>query len=119
MAEFKSKNSNSVIEAWQWNFNENQEEPPIWINDALCRWPAKNSMAFWPDGNYNPEDVEWGSTPHCVIKTNFPNKELIVAQTDYIMRRADGSIWRAAATPFEAFYEPFDGDPETPEVEIE
>jgi len=38
-----------VIEAWHWLFNDEQEEPPDWMTDALHRWPEPNSASFEPD----------------------------------------------------------------------
>lgn len=118
MAKFRAKASKSIIDAWQWNFSENQSEPPVWVDDALIHWPATNSIAFWPDGNFK-EDDKWSTTPHIAIKVGLPGMPEIQAfPTDYIIRRSDGTIWRASADRFEAFYEPYD-EPQKPVAETE
>lgn len=36
------------IQAWHWRFSTEQAEEPVWIRDALHRWPQLGSIAFEP-----------------------------------------------------------------------
>ena len=94
-----------VIEAWQWLFNENQEEDPPWVLDAMNRkYGSPNSAAFWPDGNRRDDaDPNWTERPHIAIETLEGTHYAIPG--DFIIQGVKGELYPCKPDIFRLTYE--------------
>lgn len=83
------------IEAWQWNFSEEQEPAPTWMNDALHRYPEPNSAAFEPDHPDGPR-----------IAIGTLEGVMVALPGDWIIQGVQGELYPCKPDIFEATYEP-------------
>ena len=95
MAKFRKKPA--VIEAWQWNFSEEQDVAPAWMMDALGRWPGENGAAFEPD---HPDGARICIATLEGVMTASPG--------DWIIQGVKGDLYPCKPDIFEATYEPVD-----------
>ena len=84
-----------VIEAWKWNFSNDQEESPRWMNDALHRWPDMNGAAFEPDHADGPR--------LCIATLEGVH---IAIPGDWIIQGVKGELYPCKPDIFEMTYEP-------------
>lgn len=95
MAKFRKKPV--VIEAWQWNFDEPEQEPiPGWLNVASACWPTAgvNFETGHPDG------------PRIAIATL--EGVMVAKPKDWIIKGIKGELYPCKPDIFEATYEPVD-----------
>lgn len=82
------------VEAWQWNFNPQQEADPIWVRDALSVWPAVGGIAFEPDHPTGPRI--------CIATLDAI---AILSPGDYLVRGIKGELYPCKADIFEELHE--------------
>lgn len=91
------------VDAWQWQPGQlDAQDAPLWLNDAMLRYPERNSAAFWPDGNPNSMTDEWRTAPHIEV---MAHSILRARPGDYLVRFEDGTIEAMPALAFEELYE--------------
>lgn len=84
-----------VVYAWQWLFNDQQEEVPHWVTNALFRWPANNSINFEP---------EYPDGPRISIKTQEGGDTHIIPG-EWLIKGVRGEIYPCEPGIFEETYE--------------
>lgn len=94
MAKFRKKPV--VIEAWRWLFNDNQEETPTWMTDALHVWPEPGGASFEPHLDRIQIVTLEG------IMTAVPG--------DWIIQGIQGELYPCKPDIFEATYEKVEDD---------
>lgn len=82
-----------VIEAWQWLFNAEQEEPPTWVTNALNKWPHVGGIVFEPDCPGDPRILI--CTLEGVMKCS---------PKDWIIQGIKGELYPCKPDIFEATY---------------
>lgn len=93
MAKFRKKPA--VVEAWQWLFNEDQEDSPSWINNAQHKWPSIGCIAFEPDHSEGPRI--------CIATLEGV---MLARPGDFIIQGVQGELYPCKPDIFEATYEP-------------
>ena len=82
------------IQAWHWRFSTEQAEEPVWIRDALHRWPQLGSIAFEP---HHPD------CPRIAIATL--EGVMTANPGDWIIRGVKGELYPCKPDIFEMTYE--------------
>ncbi|MCY1205740.1 hypothetical protein D9M72_172960 [compost metagenome] len=97
----------ATVEAWQWNFSTDQLEPPVWMNDALHKWPEVGGAAFWPSGkrgvNQSTPERVWWNRPHIEIQTLEGVMRAVPG--DWIIRGVAHEIYPCKPAIFATTYE--------------
>jgi len=83
-----------VIEAWQWLFNDHQEKPPSWVDDALWKWPDIGGISFEPDSTSGPR-----------IRIATLDAVAVALPGDWIIKGIKGELYPCKADIFDATYE--------------
>lgn len=89
-----------VIEAWRWLFNEHQEPDPVWMRDALGRWPEVGGITFEPEHPDGPR-ISIATTEGVIMMV--PGMRII--------RGVKGELYSCAADVFETTHEAADRAP--------
>lgn len=89
-----------IIEAWQWLFTIVQETPPVWIQDAMDRWPNPGCSILLEDGSA-------AEGPRILVSTL---EGVMTAHTgDWIIQGVKGELYPVRNDIFCATYEPVEG----------
>lgn len=83
------------IQAWHWRFSTEQAEEPVWIRDALHRWPQLGSIAFEP---HHPDGPRIAIATLEGVMTANPG--------DWIILGTAGEVYPCKPDVFETVYEP-------------
>lgn len=84
-----------TVEAWRWLFTPEQDEPPVWMNDALNHWPDIGGAAFEP---YHADG------PRISIATL--EGVMVARPGDFIIQGVKGEIYPCKPDVFEMSYDP-------------
>ena len=82
------------IQAWHWRFSTEQAEEPVWIRDALHRWPQLGSIAFEP---HHPDGPRIAIATLEGVMTANPG--------DWIIRGVKGELYPCKPDIFGMTYE--------------
>ena len=81
------------IHAWQWLLDNGEEEPPMWIDEALSKWPDIGGILVEPE-----------PYPRLYIAT-LEDVET-VTQGYWIIQGLEGELYPCKDSVFRAKYEP-------------
>ena len=88
------------IEAWQWNFSDDQEPPPSWMKDAFGRGLNMGGATFQPEHEDGPRI--------CIATLEGT---MVARAGDWIIQGVKGELYPCKPDIFKATYEPVeDGD---------
>ncbi len=90
----KCRKKPMVVDTWQWLFNDRQEKPPVWMDDALGRWPEIGGAAFEPDHVDGPR-----------IRLATLEGVMTAIPGTFIMRGVQGEIYPCKPDIFEQTYD--------------
>ena len=103
MNEYAYRKKPVEIEAWQWNFSNEQLNPPEWMNAALAIYPRLGGAAFWPDGDPGAMHQNWQNQPHIAIRTL--EGTMRAEPGDWIIRGVAGELYPCKPDIFAKTYE--------------